>query len=124
MIEATTPVAISTVTETNAPRERRGTTTASALTRRARVAAASTTSPISPPTHTAPALMCTQSIASETPRGEYCAAGPAGRRVLGGVAGGAGDEHRRGERRAHADEREQLGHRAQLALGLVEAHGD
>src|SRR5262249_2968188 len=69
------PAAIRTITDANATFEKRGTQTARPATRRGggRVAA-STTSPISPPSQTDPATRWNQSNASERARGEVWAA--------------------------------------------------
>src|SRR5437764_860082 len=69
MTVAITPEAMSSITDTNATLEKRGTHTASPATRlpTARLRH-STSSPMSPPIHSDPATRCTQSSSSERPR--------------------------------------------------------
>jgi len=78
LIVAHVPVPSSHSTLRSATFEKRGTTTDRLLTRAAAgVASHSTISPISPPSHTDPVSRCSQSSATEIPRGAVCAACPA-----------------------------------------------
>ena len=74
----------------------------------------STSSPISPPSHTEPVIRCSQSRITESPRGEVCAACPA---APGMSSTAAAREQRAGER-------DDLGDRAVLAFGPVEPQRD
>ena len=97
-IAAATPDAISTLTDTNATFEKRGTQTASPAMRCAAGRLdQSTSSPIRPPTQIEPAARCDQSKKIDHARGDVCAACPAS---PGHEQHGARGEQRARRRRA------------------------
>src|SRR5579884_1630579 len=76
--DAATPVPNSTITESSATFEKRGTQTVRPASRRAAPRLRhSTSSPISPPTHSEPDATCNPSRTTESARGDVCAACPA-----------------------------------------------